>query len=145
MDRIQQILANSPYEINAFSGSQQQVFNEMFDNGISAEQISIIANPSLDDLTYSVIFDYLDSGKTITLAEFSKYFNVDSDHANELIVNVYLGKLHGLDDKEIDIFANSRRPYKLHRLFVEKAKKDRLSKKTINELINGQSKRIRLY
>jgi len=137
MNKIELILADSTYAVEQFNNEQIATLNEMIDNKISTEQIAIIAHPSVNELSYSVLFDYLSKGHSITSQEYQKYLNIDTARINDIIVNVYLGKLHGLSEEQINLYA--RRDVfniKVARLLVEKSKD--ASTDQLNQLVNGR-------
>ena len=137
MNKIELILADSTYAVEQFTNEQIATLNEMIDNKISTEQIAIIAHPSVNELSYSVLFDYLSKGHSITSQEYQKYLNIDAARINDIIVNVYLGKLHGLSEEQINLYA--RRDVfniKVARLLVEKSKD--ASTDQLNQIVNGR-------
>lgn len=137
MNKIELILDNSIFEISQFNANQIAVLNEMVDNNISEEQVCIIAHPSVNELSYSVIYEYLSKGNSITSVEYQKYLNIDIDRINDIIVNVYLGKLHGLSDEQINLYAQrSIYNIKIARLLVENSKD--ASPEQLNELTSGK-------
>ena len=137
MNKIELILDKSIFEINQFSAAQIAVLNEMVANNISEDQVCIIAHPSVNELSYSVLYEYLSKGNSITSVEYQKYLNIDTDRINDIIVNVYLGKLHGLSDDQISLYAQkSVFNIKIARLLVEKSKD--ASPEQLSQLINGK-------
>lgn len=131
MNQIEQILANSIYESSQFNYDQIKALNEMLDLGINIEQIGIVASPSVSVLSYSILADYL-KDHTITINEYNKYLSIDKDRINDIIVNVYLGKMHGLTEEQLELYANKNcKNIKQSRLIVEKYKdmpSDKLNK-----------------
>ena len=122
MNHIEQILANSMYDSSQFIAEQIDVLNEMVDSGIDIDQIGIIAHPKVSELSYSILADYL-KNHTISQAEYSKYISMDIDRINDIIINIYLGKMHGLTDAQIELYANKQCKYiKQSRIIVEKCK-----------------------
>ena len=137
MNQIIQILANSIYAAEEFKDSQIQALNEMLDLGINIEQIGIIASPSVSVLSYSILADYL-KDHTITLSEYNKYLSIDKDRVNAIIINVYLGKMHGLTEEEINLYANKSCKYiKQSRLIVEKYK-DIIPRDKLNKIMTSK-------
>ena len=137
MNQIEQILANSLYESSKFTASQIQALNEMIDLGINIEQIGIIASPSVSVLSYSILADYL-KDHTITINEYNKYLSIDKDRIDDIIINVYLGKMHGLTEEQINLYANkSCKNIKQSRLIVEKYK-DNIPSDKLNKIITSK-------
>ena len=137
MNQIEQILANSIYESSQFKHDQIQALNEMLDLGINIEQIGIIASPSVSVLSYSILTDYL-KDHTITINEYNKYLSIDKDRINDIIINVYLGKMHGLTEEQLNLYTNkSCKNIKQSRLIVEKYKDDIPSDK-LNKIITSK-------
>lgn len=122
MNRIEQILANSMYDSSQFITEQINALNEMADSGINTDQIGIIAHPKVSELSYSILADYL-KDHTISQAEYSKYISIDIDRINDIIINIYLGKMHGLKNEQIELYANKQCKYiKQSRIIVENCK-----------------------
>ena len=137
MNNIELILENSLFDMNQFNATQIAVLNEMITNGISKDQVSIIAHPSVSDLSYSVIYEYLSKGNSITSKEYQKYLNIDTNRINEIIVNVYLGKLHGLSEEQISLYTQkSVFNIKIARLLIENSKD--ASPEQLNQLVTGK-------
>lgn len=137
MNKIELILDKSIFEISQFSAAQIAVLNEMVANNISEDQVCIIAHPSVNELSYSVLYEYLSKGNSITSVEYQKYLNIDTDRINDIIVNVYLGKLHGLSEDQISLYAQkSVFNIKIARLLVEKSKD--ASPEQLSQLVNGK-------
>lgn len=136
MNRIEFILENSVFSVEQFRDGQIATLNEMA-NDISYEQLCIIAHPEVTALTYSVLYDYLSKGNSITSKEYQKYLSIDANRINDIIVNVYLGKLHGLSDEQINLYAQ-RSVYniKIARLLIEKSKD--VSPEQLSKLLNGK-------
>lgn len=121
MNNIEQILANSLYESNQFNQKQIDILNDMVKLGIDLNQVEIIAHPDITEYTYSILFDYLNSGKTITSVEFNNYISLDLTRIDTIINNVYIGKLHGLNDEQIKLYANNKvSNVKISRILIEK-------------------------
>ena len=136
MNKIELILENSIFNVNQFDAGQIAALNEMAVN-IPSEQVGIIAHPSVNELTYSVLYDYLSKGNSITSVEYQKYINIDLDRINAIIINVYLGKLHGLSDELISLYAQkSVFNIKIARLLVEKSKD--LPTEQLEQLVIGK-------
>lgn len=137
MNNIELVLANSLYTVDQFNKAQIDVLNEMIASGISADQIAIIAHPLVNELSYSVLFDYLSKGNSITSIEYQNYLNTDTQRTNDIIVNVYLGKLHGLSDEQIELYIQKNVfNIKIARLLVEHSKDQ--PAEIVNKLINGK-------
>lgn len=137
MNKIELILDKSIFEISQFNAAQIEVLNEMIDNNISEDQVCIIAHPSVNELSYSVLYEYLSKGNSITSVEYQKYLNIDTDRINDIIVNIYLGKLHGLSEDQISLYAQkSVFNIKIARLLVEKSKD--ASPEQLSQLVNGK-------
>lgn len=137
MNKIELILADSTYRVEQFSATQIEALNEMVDGNISIDQVAVIAHPNVNELAYSVLFDYLSKGNTITSQEYQKYLEIDAERVNDIIVNVYLGKLHGLTNEQIDLYAR-RNIYsiKIARLLLEHSKDQ--PTEILTKLINGK-------
>ena len=58
MNHIEQILSNSVFNSSEFNASQINALNEMVNNDISEEQVCIIAHPAVNELSYSILYDY---------------------------------------------------------------------------------------
>ena len=122
MNHIEQILSNSVFNSSEFNASQINALNEMLNNDISEEQVCIIAHPAVNELSYSILYDYL-TKRHITSKEYQKYLNIDVNRVNDIIINVYLGKLHDLSDEQINLYAQKYVfNIKIARLLVEHAK-----------------------
>lgn len=121
MNKIEQILANSLYESIQFNQKQIDILNDMVNLGIDINQVGIIAHPDITEYTYSILFDYLNSGKSITSAEFNNYISLDLTRIDTIINNVYIGKLHRLTDEQIELYANTKiSNVKISRILIEK-------------------------
>ena len=137
MNSIEFILANSTYSVEQFSSDVITILNEMYDDGIPAEQLAIIAHPEISSLTYSILYEYLKKGNTITSQEFRKYMSISTKRVNEVIVNVYLGKLHGLSEEQINLYSLPLVfNIKIARLLVEHAKD--ASTEQLEKLVYGK-------
>ena len=136
MNHIEQILSNSVFNSSEFNASQINALNEMVNNDISEEQVCIIAHPAVNELSYSILYDYL-TKHHITSNEYQTYLNIDVNRVNDIIINVYLGKLHGLSDEQINLYAQrSVFNIKIARLLVEHAKD--ASPEQLSKLVNGK-------
>lgn len=136
MNHIEQILSNSVFNSSEFNASQINALNEMVNNDISEEQVCIIAHPAVNELSYSILYDYL-TKHHITSKEYQTYLNIDVNRVNDIIINVYLGKLHGLSDEQINLYAQrSIFNIKIARLLVEHAKD--ASPEQLSKLVNGK-------
>ena len=136
MNHIEQILANSIYESNQFSQDQIDILNEMYDAKIDPEQIGIVAHPDVSELSYSILADYLKEN-TITSNEYAKYLNVDPQRINDVIINVYLGKMHGLSEEQIALYIQKEvYNIKIARILVERSKD--IPAETLEKLVCGK-------
>ena len=137
MNKIELILDNSVFTVDQFTSAQIATLNEMIADGVGVDQVCIIAHPSVNELSYSILYEYLTNGNSITSKEYQKYLNVDVDRINDMIINVYLGKLHGLTDDQINLYAQkSVFNIKIARLLIEKSKD--ASPEQLNQLVNGK-------
>ena len=137
MNKIELILDNSVFTVDQFTSAQIATLNEMVTDNISIDQVCIIAHPSVNELSYSILYEYLTKGNSITSKEYQKYLNIDVDRINDMIINVYLGKLHGLTEDQINLYAQkSVFNIKIARLLVEKSKD--ASPEQLKQLVSGK-------
>lgn len=113
-------LANSIYTSEQFSSDQTYIIDEMFTNGIDVDTISQIAYPWLSALSMSILIDYIQAKNTISVGEISKYQSY-GEQADDVVQQIYIGKLHKLSKEKIDIIARPDiKNRKIIRILLEK-------------------------
>lgn len=120
------IMANSVYNVSAFNEQQlDELANLKYNAKLYDEDIIKIAQPQINALSYNIIGDFVITGGNFNAKEFNDYVRRDSTRIDDIICNVYLGKMRGLSNEQIDLYAQSTTPdIKIARLLVEKCKDD---------------------
>ncbi len=67
MNKIELILDNSVFAVDQFTSAQIATLNEMVADNVSIDQVCIIAHPSVNELSYSILYEYLTKGNSFTL------------------------------------------------------------------------------
>ena len=130
---ITSILENSIYSYEQFTQIQLAALIKIVKSGISIEQTTIIANPAFSITTYTCLYNYL-LRYPITSQELNNYISKNPDKINDIIYNVYVGKLRGLLDEQIELLFNPRvKNIKISRILIEKCKELDIS--TLTNLI----------
>ena len=57
MNKIELILDNSVFTVDQFTSAQIATLNEMVADGVGVDQVCIIAHPSVNELSYSILYE----------------------------------------------------------------------------------------
>jgi hypothetical protein len=132
------ITEQTMYGAEQFNDSQLNEIAHIYSvSGISKETVASIIQPNISDITYSILADYFSKvGDSFDVNEFNAYKKIDLERIDEIICNVYIGKLHGLSKDLIGVYTQKDiKNIKVARLLVEKLNST-LSKKELSQIIH---------
>lgn len=113
-------LSGSIYTSDQFSNEQSLVINDMYNAKIDESTIAQIAYPWLSPLSMSLLMDYVVGGNKLSVGEISKYQSY-GDQADDVVQQLYIGKLHRLSKDKLDIIARPDiKNRKIIRILLEK-------------------------
>ena len=124
------------YNAEQFTESQLSAIASIYNiDSVSKNEVAAIIQPDISDITYSILADYHRKW-SFDINEFNAYKKIDLERIDEIICNVYIGKLHGLSKDLIDLYTQKDiKNIKVARLLVEKLN-GTLSKKELSQIIH---------
>ena len=124
------------YNAEQFTESQLSAIASIYNiDSVSKNEVAAIIQPDISDITYSILADYHRKW-SFDINEFNAYKKIDLERIDEIICNVYIGKLHGLSKELIDLYTQKDiKNIKVARLLVEKLN-GTLSKKELSQIIH---------
>lgn len=132
------ITEQTMYNAEQFTASQlNEIASIKTIHSVSEDKVVAIIQPNISDITYSILADYFRKVEdAFDINEFNAYKKIDLERIDEIICNVYIGKLHGLSKDIIDLYTQKDiKNIKVARLLVEKLN-GTLSKKELSQIIH---------